>query len=220
MRLSSRTTLPVAELAHALTAALGAAGYHVRLVEDRLPPVRDVRATIVLGRHDVLPHLDLDDGRGLTAVPARSVLISCTSPGGTEWDLDLGYAGRAGAVMHVSDLGVDALGEAGLSARRFALGYHRTLDRRHGADAERPVDVAVLGSTLPRREGVIAAAAEILADLRTRDPSQPTAWPARSSAALTAAVIARASDSSTRGCVGRFRRWRAASSATGQLPFW
>jgi Glycosyl transferase family 2 len=165
--LSSRTAAPIAELARAITAALVDAGSHARIVQDRLPPVREDRATVVVGPHDVYPHLDGGDGRGLTAVLARSILVACTRPVGSSWDADVRYAAKAGSVLHVSDSGVAAFRHLGLSAHRLVLGHHETLDRWRCAPVERPVDVAFMGSTTARRERIIAAAADVLADAST-----------------------------------------------------
>src|SRR5215210_1263294 len=83
---SSRSATPLAELARTIAAALNDAGCHARILVDRLPPVRDDRAAVVVGAHDVYSHLEVRDVRGLNAVLARSVLVSCTRPVGRAWD--------------------------------------------------------------------------------------------------------------------------------------
>jgi len=160
--ISSQTQPPLAELARAVAAALREVGADAAVVEDRLPAVREDRATIVVGPHDVLRHLSGADGGALTAGLTRSLLISTARPASTAWQADVAYGARAGALLHVSAAGVAALANLGLPARWFRLGYHATLDRST-AGGERPIDVAFVGATSPRRERIIASAAWVLA---------------------------------------------------------
>jgi GT2 family glycosyltransferase len=161
---SARTSLAVVDLARAFTSALRETGYDVRIVEDRIPPVRDNRATLVVGPHEVYPHLASDDGSGLTASLARSILVCCEPPHTAAWDATVRYAARAGYLFDVSDVGVASFADIGLPAHRFQLGYHESLDRWGGRNGRRPLDLVFLGSATPRRGEILAAGADVYAE--------------------------------------------------------
>lgn len=162
--LSARTSLPIAEVARALTSALRETGRDARIVEDRIPPVRNDRATLVIGPHDVYPHLSSADRSGLTASLARTILVCCERPSTPAWNTAVGLAAKAGHLFDVSDVGVAAFSELGLPAHRFQLGYHESIDRWRGANGPRPLDIVFLGSETPRRLELLATAADVFAE--------------------------------------------------------
>jgi GT2 family glycosyltransferase len=161
--LSARTNWAIVELAHAITSALRETGHDARIVEDRIPPVRNDRAILVIGPHDVYPHLSSIDGAGMTASLARTILVCCEQPETPAWNATLGFAAKAGYLFDVSDVGVAAFSELGLPAHRFQLGYHESFDNWHRNDQPRPIDVVFLGSRTPRRLEILASGAGILA---------------------------------------------------------
>jgi GT2 family glycosyltransferase len=161
--LSARTNWAIVELARAVTSALRETGHDARIVEDRIPPVRNDRAILVIGPHDVYPHLSSTDGAGMTASLARTILVCCEQPGTSAWNATLGFAAKAGYLFDVSEIGVTAFAELGLPAYRFQLGYHESLDRWRGSKTARPVDLVFLGSQTPRRLEILAAGADIFA---------------------------------------------------------
>ena len=170
--LSAATPLPLVEAAHAVGRALEAEGCTADILEDRLPPIDPDRATLVLGPQDVYRHLNLDP-RELDQSLARTILVCTARPSAIGWDRALPYAARAGAVFDISDAGVTAFAAAGIKAERMRLGYDPSIDRSIGDIGTRPLDVVFLGSTTPRRQRLVAAAAEFLSrrdiDLRFTD---------------------------------------------------
>ena len=163
--LSASTPLPVVEAAHGIGRALAESGCSVEIVEDRLPPFDPERATLVIGPHEVYPYLAMGPGE-LDEALARTVLICTARPSAPAWQRTLRYAEKAGAVLDISDAGVTAFAAAGITAQRFRLGYEAANDHSSGGIETRPLDVAFLGSTTPRRERIVAAAA---ASLSRRD---------------------------------------------------
>jgi hypothetical protein len=163
--LSKRTSLPIAELAHAVTSALRETGHDARIVEDRIPQARNDRATLVVGPHDVYPHLASADAGALTASLARSILVTCERPHTASWCASIRYAAKAGYLFDVSDVGVAAFADLGLPAYRFQVGYHQSFDRWGGQNGLRRLDVVFLGRATPRRKEILAAGADLYADL-------------------------------------------------------
>jgi hypothetical protein len=161
--LSAHTSLAVVDLARAFTSALRETGHDVRIVEDRIPPVRDDRATLVVGPHDVYPYLASGDDSGLTTSLARSILVCCERPHTAAWNATVRYAAKAGFLFDVSDVGVGAFADMGLPARRFQLGYHESFDGWRGDNGRRPLDLVFLGSATPRRNEILAAGADVYA---------------------------------------------------------
>ena len=159
--LSGATPLPVVEATHGIGRALEACGCEVSYIEDRLPPVRADRATLVLAPHQVYPHLEARPTE-LERSLAHTVLICTARPSAVEWDRTLGYAAWAHAVLDISDAGVTAFAAAGIEARRFRIGYEPAIDHSAGGLETRPLDVVFLGSSTPRRQRLVASAAPYL----------------------------------------------------------
>src|SRR5262245_13529542 len=143
------TSLPAAELAGAVRAELDGLGRETRLTERPREPKHDL-ATLVVAPHEILPDLAADESR-LLALLRRSALLVLAHPTSADWSATLPFAEQAGALLHVSDAGIAAFKRLGRRARRFPLGYNASFDRWGGADGERPVDVAFLGTLTPRR---------------------------------------------------------------------
>ncbi|MDP9224161.1 MAG: glycosyltransferase, partial [Actinomycetota bacterium] len=162
--LTSRTGFPIVELTRAFASALSETGHDARILEDRIPPVRNDRVMLVIGPHDVLPHLATPDSAGLTASLARGILVCCERPHTPDWATTVGYARKAGSLLHVSDMGVSAFAELGLPAQRFRLGYHESLDRWRGVNSVRPIDVVFFGLATPRRTELLAKSGDVFAD--------------------------------------------------------
>lgn len=159
--LSRATPFPVVEAAHGIGRALQACGCTVSVIEDRLPPVRANRATLVLAPHEVYPHLGASSSE-LEKSLAHTILICTARPSAIGWDRSLRYATRARAVLDISDAGVTAFAAAGLQVRRFRIGYEPAIDHSVGGIETRPLDVVFLGTSTPRRQRLVAAAAPYL----------------------------------------------------------
>lgn len=159
--LSSATPLPIAEAVGGVGRALQASGCAVSIIEDRLPPVRADRVTLVLAPHEVYPRLEASPVE-LERSLAHTILICTARPSAVGWDRSLRYAARARAVLDISDAGVTAFAAAGLPVRRFRIGYEPAIDFSVGGVATRPLDIVFLGTSTPRRQRLVAAAAPFL----------------------------------------------------------
>ncbi len=160
--LSSATPAHAADLAHTIASALDELGWDATVLVDELPAGDGDRLPLVVGPDHVLAHLVDGDRDAVDRVLRRAVVVSCEPPGTTAWTASLPYAARAAAVLDISDGGVAAFGRHGVTAERLTLGYAARLDRRHGEDAARPVDVLVLGEADEGRATTISRAAEVL----------------------------------------------------------
>lgn len=178
--LSRATPLPVVEAAQAIGRALQESGREVSVVEDRLPLARADRATLIIAPHEVYPHLDVgpDD---VEKSLARAILICTARPSALSWNRSLPYAFRARHVLDISDAGVTAFAAAGLQAARFRIGYEPAIDLSVGGIETRPLDVVFLGTSTPRRQRLVAAAAPYLSrrniDLRFTEGVESRAIP-------------------------------------------
>ncbi len=159
--LSRSTPLPIVEAAHGIGRALREIGCVVDIVEDRLPPFDPDRATIVVGPHEVYPHIESSPAE-IEESLSRTVLICTARPSAIAWQRTLNWVELAAGVLDISDAGVTAFAAAGITARRFRLGYETTIDHSSGGLETRPLDVTFMGSTTPRRQRIIAAAASSL----------------------------------------------------------
>lgn len=159
--LSAATPLPLVEAARGIGRALEAGGRTVNFVHDALPPIDTDRMAVVLGPHEVYPHLDVDPDE-LDRSLALTVLIGTARPSAIDWPIALELATRAGAVLDISDAGVTAFAADGIEATRFRLGYEPSMDRSTGGLDTRPIDVVFLGTATPRRQRLVAAAAPFL----------------------------------------------------------
>lgn len=159
--LSAATSLPVVEAAQSIGRALLARGCTVRVIEDRLPPIRTNRVTLILAPHEVYPHLGATSDE-LDKSLVHTILICTERPSAFGWDRWLRLATRAKAVFDISDAGVTAFAAGGLEVRRFRIGYEPGIDRSRGGIETRPLDVVFMGASTPRRQRLIAAAAQHL----------------------------------------------------------
>ena len=159
--MSGATALPLVEAAHTIGRGLQARGHTVTFVQDALPPVDSGRVALVLGPHDVYPHLDVTPD-ALDRSLARTVIIGTARPSAVDWPIALEYAGLAGAVLDISDAGVTAFAASGIRATRFRLGYEPSIDYSTGGIDTRPLDVVFMGTATPRRQRLVANAAPYL----------------------------------------------------------
>ena len=176
--LSSATKTPVVELTTTVGTVLRELGCAADVLYDELPAEDSDDPIVVVGPHDVYPHLVAPDPDAVSRSLARTTLICCDRPFTAEWRASLRQAVSARAVLHVSELGSIALRRHGIPALNFQLGYHESLDAGAGPGTERPLDVVCLAALTPRREQVLAEAAPVLAahdvDLRlVGSPSTP-----------------------------------------------
>jgi hypothetical protein len=154
----------IGELLDALADALVGHGVAVERAEDHFPPLRDELVYVVVP-HEYLP-LTRETAHPTSAQLRRTVAISTEQPGTRWFDLAASLAERAGAVLDINALGVEALRQRGVTARHLQLGYVPAWDRWAGADAARPVDVMFLGAYTPRRGRALARCGTRLRDRR------------------------------------------------------
>jgi hypothetical protein len=153
-------SLPAEAVAHGVAEALRSRGTSVSIVDGVADLQRDATFVIV-APHEVLPSIALED-RTLAETLQRSVIVSTVRPASGDWALSRHFAERAGAVLDISDAGVTAFASLGIKARRFRLGYDPSQDRSSGGIETRPLDVAFLGASTPRRLRIMAEAARHL----------------------------------------------------------
>jgi len=104
---------------------------------------------------------------GPEAIPGQSILrrtvFACVEPPPSgAADPHLKLLGRAGAVFAFDRRHVAALHRLGVPARLLRPGYSEALDH-FDPDAQRPIDIMVLGEATPRRARYLSRAAPILA---------------------------------------------------------
>lgn len=163
---ASRQNVFFAELIDALAAALAEHGVRVERCVDYFPTPRDGLAYIFVP-HELLPLL-MPDAHPSDAQLRRSVTI-CTEQPGTHWFEQCVQASeRACRTVDINRLGVAALNARGVDARFMQLGYTPVWDAWGGdPDSARPVDVAFLAGSTPRRLEAVAHCAPQLAGRRT-----------------------------------------------------
>lgn len=142
------------ELFDALADALAANGVPVERAQDRFPPARSDLVYLVVP-HEYMP-LTLPVAHPNDAQLRRTIVLSTEQPGGAWFELAASFAERAGAVVDINRLGVDALERRGVRARHLQLGYAPAWDRWGGDPSERPVDVMFLGAHTARRGRALA----------------------------------------------------------------
>lgn len=99
---------------------------------------------------------------------AATVGLGVEHPGTQTFTSALAAARKLGARFEISRDAVADVRARGLSVEHFSLGYVPSWDRRPtDLGAERPIDVAYLGTADERRLALLAAVADDLADLRT-----------------------------------------------------
>jgi len=173
---TSSLSLPVVEVAHGIRHAFQPGGAQAEIVEDILPPATPDGVAVIVAPHEALSLFDMERHE-LARRLARTVLISTARPSSIGWRRALPFAHLAGAVLDISDAGVTAYASAGIQARRFRLGYDPAIDLSTGGIETRPLDVTFLGTSTPRRQRVVAAAARHLSrrdiDLRFTEGLSP-----------------------------------------------
>jgi hypothetical protein len=153
------------ELAHALVDALIAGGTAASVVVGEMPPLANGLVPLVLPPHEVAQL----GGREALADPqlrARSIAVCAEQPGSSWFADDVALLHDFGAVFDLSGPSVAALTRLGIPARRLHLGHVPAWDTcAHGdPNAGRDLDVVFLGSVTPRREPILAACADALAE--------------------------------------------------------
>lgn len=159
--LSAATPWPVAEAVYSVQRALVEVGCVAEVTVDELPSPDLERIVVVVGPHEVYPHLPVDP-EDLAESLSRTLVICTARPSALDWHRALPYAATAAAVFDVSDAGVAALAAAGVDAERFRLGYDSALDLGTGGLEDRPLDVLFVGTATPRRQRLLAEAARWL----------------------------------------------------------
>ena len=163
---ASRQNVFFGELLDALADALAQVGVPVEHAVDHFPPLRkDLVYAFV--PHELLP-LIMADAHPSDAQLRRSVAI-CTEQPGTQWfDQTLAIAQRTSRSLDINRLGVAELRKRGVEAEFLQLGYTPLWDRwQESPEPGRPVDLAVLAGTTPRRLRAVARCAPVLAGRRT-----------------------------------------------------
>jgi hypothetical protein len=153
------------ELLDALANALQEQGMTVEVAVDHFPELREDLVYAYVP-HELMP-LVMPDAHPSDYQLRRSVAI-CTEQPGTPWfDQTVQVAQRAGRSVDINPLGVAEQRKLGIACERLQLGYTPLWDRWHGEEqAARPVDVAVLAGSTPRRLRALARSARQLAGRR------------------------------------------------------
>ncbi len=154
------------ELLDALADALGEHDIAVERAVDYFPELRDGLAYAFVP-HELIPLL-MPDAHPSDRQLRRSVAI-CTEQPGTPWfDHTVQIARRAGSSVDINRLGVAEQRKLGIDATFLQLGYTPLWDCWHGErEPARPVDLALLAGSTPRRLAAVAASAGHLASRRT-----------------------------------------------------
>jgi hypothetical protein len=155
-----------AELLDALAEALGSHGVAVEHAVDYFPEARD-GLSYAFVPHELMPLL-MPDAHPSDQQLRRSVAI-CTEQPGTPWfDHTVQIARRAGRSVDINRLGVAEQRKLGIEAQFLQLGYSPLWDRWHGEqEGVRPVELALLAGSTPRRLTAVARSARRLAGRRT-----------------------------------------------------
>lgn len=153
------------ELLDALADALTRRGVAVERAMDYFPELREELAYAFVP-HELFPLL-MADAHPSERQLRRSVAI-CTEQPGTHWfDHTVEMARRAGRSVDINPLGVAEQRKLGIPAALLQLGYTPLWDRWHGADdAPRPIEMAMLAGSTPRRLTAVARSAGHLAGRR------------------------------------------------------
>jgi len=153
------------QLIHELAATLGfeldRQGVLASTHLGRFPSARPDRVFVLLNPREYVTLM------GPEAVPSDSILrrtvFACVEPPPSDdADPHLELLARAGAVFAFDRRHVATLHRLGVIARLLRPGYSEALDR-FDPDAQRPIDLMVLGDATPRRTRFLSRAAPILA---------------------------------------------------------
>jgi glycosyl transferase family 1 len=176
----------MAEILAAVTASVAAAAARdssgsVRAVEvfnhhGYLSDVADDRTVFVLVPHEYFavapaePQLLYD----------RSIGFGVEHPGTATFETSVHHSQRLGGRFEISEQSIAELAGRGVTAYHFPLGYVPDWDLWGGRRAERPIDVAYLGTADQRRLAILARNATELAGMRTElliPPHEPMTRP-------------------------------------------
>ena len=159
---SARQDHAVRELATTLGFELERQGVPARLHLGGFPAARPDRVHILL---DPIDYVGLEGAGALpSAAILRRTVFVCVQrpPTGGKTDPGIALLRQAGAVFALDRRDVVVLHRAGIPARLLRPGYSRALDH-YDAEAQRPIDIMVLGTRTPRRTEILRRAAPILA---------------------------------------------------------
>ena len=172
------------ELAHALVEALQAGATTASVVVGEMPRPAPGLVPLVLPPHEVA-HLGGAEALADPELRARSIAVCAEQPGSSWFSDNVELLHDFGAVFDLSGCSVAALKRLGIPARRLHLGHVPAWDTCTDGDphAGRDLDVVFLGSASGRREPILAACADALAEHETRfiisDNSHPNGRTAR-----------------------------------------
>ncbi len=149
------------ELAATLVFELGRQGVLASAHLGRFPSARPDRVFVLLNPREYVALM------GPEAIPSDSVLrrtvFACVEPPPADAaDPHLELLSRAGAVFAFDRRHVAALHRLGVAARLLRPGYSEALDH-FDPEAQRAIDIMVLGEATPRRTRYLSRAAPILA---------------------------------------------------------
>lgn len=153
------------ELLDALAGALAERGMAVERAVDHFPAPRE-GLVYAFVPHELIP-LVMPDAHPSDLQLRRSVAI-CTEQPGTPWfDITTQISRRAGRAVDINPVGVAEQRKLGIKAELLQLGYTPVWDCWRGdSDAPRPVELAMLAGSTPRRLAAVARCAGHLAGRR------------------------------------------------------
>jgi hypothetical protein len=164
------------ELAETVAYELGLQGVPSSLCLEGFPEPRPGLVYILVGLRQFV---ELEGERALadTTILSRTVMLGAEPPEvAAHGERYLELLRRFGVVFDLNVRSVLALHRAGIPARTLRPGYSALRDR-YDANAERPIDIAVIGETSPRRQSLLAGFAPVLSRynclIQLGDPSFP-----------------------------------------------
>lgn len=141
------------DLASWVVEAATSSGRQAVLVDDRLPS-GDGSINLVVAPHEFF-ELYTAPRKALQQAAAASICINTEQPGTSWFRLAVDACRRGLLTLDISDQGVDALRDAGISAERLRLGGVPSMQQLRVA-SDRPIDVLFMGGLDDRRGAALA----------------------------------------------------------------
>ena len=152
------------DIARWIAEAAELTGRHVAVIDDRLPSA-DGSINLVVAPHEFFELYDAPR-KDLQRAAAASICVNTEQPGTSWFRLAVEACHRGLLTFDISDQGVDALHDVGISAERLRLGGVPSM-QAVPPSIERPIDVLFMGGLDDRRGAALAELAPQLWGLRT-----------------------------------------------------
>ncbi|MEP7203482.1 MAG: glycosyltransferase [Ilumatobacteraceae bacterium] len=131
-------------------------GRHVAVIDDRLPSA-DGSINLVVAPHEFFELYDAPR-KDLQRAAAASICINTEQPGTSWFRLAVEVCRRGLLTLDISDQGVEALHDVGISAERLRLGGVPSMEAIQAEQPvnDRPIDVLFMGGLDDRRGAALA----------------------------------------------------------------